>query len=202
MAIAIALFQPGAADWEFGPVLPVLRYFFGFDVRIATPDGHSNITIGGLRVSADHMFDTADIDGADLVLSIGSDAWIPEVDVPLQNRLKARADAGKPLAAICAGTLPLARGGALNDRPHTSNALEFLKQNADAYTGDKAYRDVAHAVSDGLVVTAPGSAAASFACAAAQAVRPERAAEVVAYWNMVRGEFEALGTDLAPIWQA
>ncbi|MBC6981970.1 DJ-1/PfpI family protein [Caulobacter sp. 17J80-11] len=201
-AVATVLLQQGAADWEFGPVLPVLRYYLGLEIRTATPDGHAIETIGGLRVQADTIFETANIVDADIVMIVGSDVWQPQGDSALEKRLKARADAGRPIAAICAGTLPLARAGVLDGRPHTSNALGFLKENAAEYHGEAHYRDVAHAVSDGVIVTAPGSAPASFACAVAAAVKPERAAEVVAYWNMARGEFEALGTDLEKVFRA
>lgn len=51
------------------------------------------------------------------------------------------------------------------------------------------------------MVTAPGSAPASFAVACAALLDPARQAEVVGYWNMVRGEFEALGVELGPIWK-
>lgn len=202
MSHAVVLLQPGAADWEMGPVLPALREYFGLQVRTASPDGRLVTTMGGLAIEADTAYDTADLDGAEVVILIGSEAWTAFDDAPLFARLRARAEAGRPLAAICAGTLALARAGVLDERPHTSNALGFLTANAPAYAGQAHYRDVAHAVSDGLVVTAPGSAPASFAVAVAQAVRPERRAEVVGYWNMARGEFESLGVELAPIWKA
>jgi putative intracellular protease/amidase len=179
-------------------VLPVLRYYFGFDIKVATPEGATSTTIGGLRVESDTLFSTADLEGADVVVLLGSDAWQPQGDQPLERRLKARADAGKPIGAICGSTLALARAGVLDARPHTSNALGFLKENAPGYRGEAHYRDVAHAVSDGQIVTASGAAPASFACAVAAAVFPERAAEVVAYWNLARGEFEALGVEHGP----
>ena len=62
--------------------------------------------------------------------------------------------AGKPVAAICGATLGLARTGLLDDRPHTSNAAEFLTQ-ATEYRGAEHYRDE-KAVSDGTVITAGG----------------------------------------------
>lgn len=201
MSHAVVLLQPGAADWEFGPILPVLREYFGLQVRTASPDGRTLTTMGGLLIDVDTGYDTADLAEADVVLLIGAESWSGFFDQPLFDRLKARADAGRPIGAICAATLALARAGILDGRPHTSNAKGFLKQNAPAYAGAKHYRDVAHAVSDGVVVTAPGSAPASFAVAVAQAVRPEKRAEVVGYWNMARGEFEALGTELEPIWK-
>lgn len=198
----VVLLQPGAADWEMGPVLPVLKSYFGATIRTASPDGKSVATMGGLLIDVDTSYDTVDIQGADLVVLIGSDGWMTFQDEALTRRLKARVDTGRPTAAICAATLALARAGALDNRPHTSNSQPFLSENVPAYQGEAIYRDVAHAVSDGVVATAPGSAPASFAVACAALLDPAREAEVVGYWNMVRGEFETLGTELGPIWAA
>lgn len=198
----VILLQPGAADWEYGPVLPILKEYFGARIRTASPDGKTIQTMGGVMIDADTGFDTADVGEADLVVIIGSDAWMRFHDDALSTRLRRRADEGRPLAAICAGTLALARAGVLNARPHTSNSGPFLSENAVEYSGGDQYRDVAHAVSDGVVATAPGSAPASFAVACAALLDPAKQAEVVGYWNMARGEFEDLGTELGPIWKA
>ena len=201
MPSVTVLMQPGAADWEFAPVLAVLREYFGYTVCVATPDARPITTIGGLRIEADRMFDTADIDGADSVILIGSEQWKDGADATLESRLRSRVEAGRPTAAICAGTLALARAGVLNERAHTSNALEFLQTSADAYAGQDHYRDVAHAVADGKLVTAPGSAPASFASAVVATLHPEKVGEVMGYWSMAKGEFDALGGDLGPMFK-
>lgn len=199
---AVVLLQPGAADWEMGPVLPILKEYFGASVTTASPDGKSLRTMGGVMIDVDTGYDTANLGEADLVILIGSDAWLRFDDQALSDRLKRRVESGRPVAAICAATLGLARAGLLDSRPHTSNSEPFLNENAAAYAGKAHYSDVAHAVSDGLVVTAPGSAPASFAVACAALMDPSKRAEAVGYWNMARGEFEVLGTELGPIWTA
>lgn len=195
MSTAVALFQPGVADWEAGTVLPLLRSTFGFHIVIATPDGRSVESIGGVRMDGDASFDTVNYRDAALLLLIGSDAWARQPDPVLTQRLKARAEAGMPIAAICGATYAVAQAGLLDDRAHTSNSLDFLK-SAAGYGGEARYRDVPHAVTDRGLVTAPGTAPLSFACAAALLVLPDRRAEIEGFWNMVRKEGEALGASL------
>ena len=63
-------------------------------------------------------------------------------------------------------------------------------------SGEAHFRDVPHAVTDGSLVTAPGTAPLSFACAAALLVLPDKRTEIEAFWNAVRREGEALGASL------
>lgn len=67
-----------------------------------------------------------------------------------------------PVAAICAGTLALARTGALNDRRHTSNMRSYLSTQAPEYSGTTHYVD-ALAVRDRHVITASGFGSVDFA---------------------------------------
>lgn len=192
MSRAVVLLQPGAADWEFGHLLACLREYLGFTVTSATPDGADILTIGGLRLEPDTGFDTVDLAGSDLVVLIGSSTWEDYRDAPLFARLKARVEAGRPTAAICAGTLALARAGVLDDRPHTSNSLEFITTHGGAdYDGLACYRDVPHAISDGVVITASGAAPVSFAVACMKAIGAE-AQMIDGFWELARGEFSGL----------
>lgn len=192
MPKAVILLQPGAADWEFGLLAPTLRSYLGFTITPATPNGANVVTIGGLTIDPETSYDTVDLAGADLVAAIGSDAWEGFHDAHLFSRLKARADSGRPTAAICGATLAFARAGILDDRPHTSNSLEFLSTQAgDLYKGVAGYRDIAHAISDGVVITAPGTAPASFTVACMKAVGAE-AQMVEGFWEMTRAEYSGL----------
>lgn len=201
MPSVTVLLQPGAADWEFGVVLPALARF-GLSTRAATPDGRGIETIGGLRIEADTSFDTVDWEGADAIVLIGSQAWTKGGDRPIESRIAARAESGRPLAAICGATLALARAGVLDEREHTSNSLEFLQTHVSAYRGGQHYCDLARAVRDVNLVTASGAAPVSFACAVAATVVPERAAEIAAWWGMAAQEFELLGADISPVFGA
>ena len=188
MKRCIALFNHGWADWEAGFVLAALREDFAFDVRIASPGGVEVRSIGGVRAAADLAFDAVEPAGADLLLVIGSAQWI-ETEDPAVTTLLRRADAdGLPTGAICAGTLAAARAGLLDDRPHTSNALSFLQARAPLYGGAAHYQASPRAVTGRNLVTAPGSAPASFAVAILRLVAPEREADIAAYADMLAAE--------------
>lgn len=188
MKCCIALFNHGWADWESGFVLAALRDEFGFDVRIATPGGAEATSIGGVRAAADLAFDAVDPGEADLLLVIGSARWI-EAEDPAVTALLRRADAaGLVIGAICAGTLAAARAGLLDDRPHTSNSLAFLQARAPAYGGAALYRDQPRAVTGGRLVTAAGSAPATFAVAVLRLVVPDQQADIAAYAAMLGAE--------------
>jgi len=188
MKRCIALFNHGWADWESGFVLATLREYFGFTVRIATPGGVEVTSIGGVRAGADLAFDAVDPADTDLLLVIGSEQWI-EVEDPAVTALLRRADAaGLAMGAICAGTLVAARAGLLDDRPHTSNALAFLRAKAPAYVGTAHYQDAPVAARGGNLITAPGSAPASFAVAVLRLMAPEREADIAGYAAMLGAE--------------
>ncbi|MFZ5668986.1 MAG: DJ-1/PfpI family protein [Pseudomonadota bacterium] len=188
MKRCIALFNHGWADWEAGFVLAALREYFGFAVRIATPGGAEVTSIGGVRAAADLAFDAVDPADADLLLVIGSAQWI-ETEDPAVSALLRRADAaGLPVGAICAGTLAAARAGLLDDRPHTSNDLAFLRAKALAYAGAAHYQNAPVATVGGNVVTAPGSAPATFSVAILRLVAPEREADIAGYEALLSAE--------------
>lgn len=188
MKRCVALFNHGWADWEAGFVLAALREYFGYGVRIATPGGGEATSIGGVRAASDLAFDAVDPADMDLLLVIGSAQWI-ETEDPAVTDLLRRADvAGLPIGTICAGTLAAARAGLLDDRPHTSNALAFLQGKAPAYGGAARYQATPRAVTGRNLVTAPGSAPASFAVAILRLVAPDREADIAAYAAMLAAE--------------
>ncbi|MGK9167752.1 DJ-1/PfpI family protein [Inquilinus limosus] len=176
----VALFLDGWADWEAGPALAGMREWLGgAEVTAATLDGRPVRSIGGVTLQPDRGIAEVDQTAADLWILVGSDAWWQHGPfVPVTAALQARAQAGKPSAGICAGTLALAAAGLLDDRPHTSNSLEFLTRHAPAYCGQGHYQD-RPCVGDGLVITAPGSAPIAFAATIFRTLVPEQE-EVIA----------------------
>jgi putative intracellular protease/amidase len=187
--IAIAAFNDGWADWEAGFVLSGLQEFFGFEVRIATPERQSVRSIGGVRAAADLSFAGIAAAPQDLLLVIGSDAWaaraFPEITKALQSAVRR----GTPVGCICAATLAAAHAGLLDERRHTSNGPDWFGKNApEAYRGRALYVDTPKAVADQGVVTAPGSAPVTFAAEVFKLVVPEREKDIAEFVAMSRAE--------------
>ncbi|MEW2015783.1 DJ-1/PfpI family protein [Rhodococcus sp. NPDC076796] len=144
------------ADWEYGYLTAGLAMAREQDpdanrLIVVSETGEAVTTKGGLRITPDVAL--ADLPILDALILPGADTWDSGHDTVLKVAAELVA-AGKPVAAICGATLGLARKGLLDDRPHTSNAAEFLTQ-ATEYRGAEHYREE-KAVTDGTVITAGG----------------------------------------------
>ena len=166
------MIQPDWAEWEAGFVLSGLRRTFGRSVKIATPDGQPQQSIGGIRAAADLAFKDVVPQAGDILLLIGSDAWMEWRDEQFFDMLRAADSRGCIIGAICSGTVALARAGLLAERCHTSNGRNFLMVNSPDYAGSNGYVETAIAVTDGTVVTASGLSALTFACSIFRLAEP------------------------------
>lgn len=154
------------ADWEYGYLLAGLTMAEQaapgrFALIVASDSAAEHVTtMGGLRLRPDAHVSELNLDDVAALILPGADTWGSDHGAVLritENLLLA----GTPVAAICGATLGLARSGLLNDRPHTSNAPEFLI-GAPEYHGAAYYRP-AKTVSAENVITAPATAPIDFA---------------------------------------
>lgn len=130
--------------------------------KIVAPSMEPVIAIGGFRVQPDYSFDDMPDDYAALVL-IGGFGWLTPVADKVTQIVRKALDNGKVVGAICNGASFLAKHGFLNDVKHTGNGIEQLRLwGADNYTNPEDYIHE-QAVSDGVIVTANGSASLEFA---------------------------------------
>ncbi len=118
------------------------------------------VTMGGVTILPDlTLDDLMPVDSAMLILP-GGNRWdmgeLAEVFPHVERFLSA----GVPIAAICGATAGLARGGFLDDAPHTSNAREYLA--ATGYRGAAQYRDEP-AITAGTIITAGATGSLAFA---------------------------------------
>ncbi len=173
MAKIATVMVDGVADWEIGLVLPAAREWFGDEVVSASIDGQPLDSIGGLRIVPRFALSDLDPLEADLWILPGSERWqageIPGLSALLRQRLQH----GRPVAAICGATLALGHAGLLERHAHTSNSPGFLQRHLPGYAGQALYR-TQPVVSDGGLVTAPGTSPVGFACACLRLLHPER----------------------------
>jgi putative intracellular protease/amidase len=161
-AVHVLVFD-GFADWEPAFALAELRRSGGLEVVTLGFTADPVRSMGGLRVVPDRTL--AGLDPADVRLLIlpGGDMWEGEDPrTELEAVLGALHQAGVPIAAICAGTLALARAGLLDDHAHTSNERRYLERMVPAYAGSSRYLDEL-AVRDRGLITASGVGPTEFA---------------------------------------
>ena len=162
--ITVALYATDTmADWEYGYLIAGLTMAREQNpdanrLLVASESGEAVTTMGGLRITPDVAL--ADLPSVDALILPGAGTWESANGAALELAAELVA-AGTPVAAICGATYGLARTGLLDDRPHTSNAAEFLTQAAE-YRGAEHYREE-KAVSDGTVITAGATAPIEFA---------------------------------------
>lgn len=161
MTTIITVLTEGYADWETALLNAVARSYYNVETRFATPGGTPVTSSGGLRVMPDMALEDIDVDAIDALVLNGGTAWAAPEAPDLDGLLVRARDAGKSVAGICDATLALARSGVLDGVRHTSNSADNLAPTG--YGGAALYQDQPSAVVDGRIVTAPGTAPASFA---------------------------------------
>lgn len=150
------------ADWELGIFAAASRAWLGACVDHYTPGGRAVRSMGGLNVTPEAALEALAPDQFDALAVIGSSGW-EAADAPdLGAVIRSALSSGRPVGAICGGTLAVARASVLEARRHTSNGADYLRDHVPTYDGTQ-YVNSPRAVVDGGLVTAPGSAPASFA---------------------------------------
>lgn len=163
-AIHVLIFD-GYADWEPAFALAEARRSGGHEVLAVGLTKDPVTSMGGLLVVPHIPLGEVDPDRVRLFILPGGDMWEDETAYPradLEALLRALAEKGVPVAAICGATLALARAGLLDGRAHTSNGRDYIAQFAPDYAGAERYVDEL-ATRDRCVVTASGLGAIEFA---------------------------------------
>jgi len=153
------------ADWEPGLTIahlndPAPGMSSKYHVRTVGLSREMVVTKGGLRVLPELTLDELSPAHSALLILPGADIWNDSKTDPALSKASAFVKAGVPVAAICGATLGLARAGLLDNRRHTSNAVQFLASTG--YAGANHYVNQP-VVEDDNVITAPATASLEFA---------------------------------------
>ena len=159
--------------------------------KVVAPTMDPVRSIGGFRTMPDYSFDTMPDDYAAIVL-IGGFGWYQPVADRVVPIVEKALKAGKVVGAICNGASFMAKHGFLNTVRHTGNGLEQLRSwGGSNYTGEQMYVH-SQAVSDGMTVTANGSAALEFAKELLLVLENDTPERIEMYYQFNRQGFCAL----------
>jgi putative intracellular protease/amidase len=156
------------ADWEPGFLIAELNTGRAFrkdaekyTVKTVSLTKEPVVTMGGMHIMPDISIDELTTDNTGVLILPGGDTWLESIHDPLISKVRDFLDAGILVAAICGATMGLANAGLLDNRPHTSNNLEFMKSVCPNYAGGTFYRNEPAVIGDN-VITASGIAPIEF----------------------------------------
>lgn len=184
-AVHVLVFE-GFADWEPAHALAELRRSGNRFVVAVGFDANPVTSMGGLRVVPERTLAEIRSSEVEILILPGGDLWegsYPETD--LNGVLTDLIAADVPVAAICGGTLAVARAGLLNDRRHTSNMPGYIAEHVPRYSGVALYEAVP-AVTDRGVITASGLAPVEFAREIFKRLRVFSAADEELWFDMFK----------------
>ncbi len=157
------------ADWETGYAIAELnsgRYFKDHGERIPVVAVGATrapiVTLGGVTIAPQATVDEVTPDNTAVLILPGADNWQDAIQSAIIAKVKELLRAGSTVASICGSTGALAAAGLPDDRPHTSNALEYLRMVAPNYKGERFYQ-TQNTVGDGNLITASSAGALPFA---------------------------------------
>jgi putative intracellular protease/amidase len=137
-------------------------------------------SMGGIRVLPDLSISEVQPKLTSILILPGGDVWMREDIQEVTRLIKDLIASDRPVAAICAATLSLARAGLLDDRRHTSDGCAFIPKYVARYRGQGLYQRV-RAVADGNVITANGLAPFAFAAEIFRKLAPDRENDIAIY---------------------
>lgn len=173
----------GFADWE--PAFTCAEINFsntGYVVKTVAFDKEAKTSMAGIHVIPDYSVNEVPSVFALLLLPGGypwmehkNDAVLPLVNYAVQNKI--------PVASICNACNFMADNGFLDNIRHTGNTLEFMKEQAPNYKGEKLFCRQ-QAVCDNNIITANGSAALEFACEIFKLLKIKTKQEIIEWYTV------------------
>ena len=156
------------ADWEAAFLSSALNdknITKNYTTNFASIDKNLKKSMGNLKVLPDLTLKEIDENDVDGVVLIGGRTWrsqIEETNTKIVELVKKfKNNPNKVVGAICDAAYFLATNGLLNDRKHTVNSFDEIKDNSN-YTNVKNFVEM-ESVIDGNLVTAKGDSPIHFA---------------------------------------
>lgn len=156
------------ADWEAAFLSSALNdknITKNYTTNFASIDKNLKKSMGNLKVLPDLTLKEIDENDVDGLVLIGGRTWRSQTE-ETNNKIvelvkKFKNDPNKVVGAICDAAYFLATNGLLNDRKHTVNSFDEIKDNLN-YTNYKNFVEM-ESVIDGNLVTAKGDSPIHFA---------------------------------------
>nr|WP_315048402.1 DJ-1/PfpI family protein [uncultured Leptotrichia sp.] len=156
------------ADWEAAFLSSALNdknITKNYITNFASIDKNLKKSMGNLKVLPDLTLKEIDENDVDGLVLIGGRTWrsqIEETNTKIVELVKKfKNNPNKVVGAICDAAYFLATNGLLNDRKHTVNSFDEIKDNSN-YTNSKNFVEM-ESVIDGNLVTAKGDSPVHFA---------------------------------------
>ena len=156
------------ADWEAAFLSSALNdknITKNYTTNFASIDKNLKKSMGNLKVLPDLTLKEIDENDVDGLVLIGGRTWrsqIEETNTKIVELVKKfKNNPNKVVGAICDAAYFLATNGLLNDRKHTVNSFDKIKDNSN-YTNAKNFVEM-ESVIDGNLVTAKGDSPIHFA---------------------------------------
>ena len=156
------------ADWEAAFLSSALNdknITKNYITNFASIDKNLKKSMGNLKVLPDLTLKEIDENDVDGLVLIGGRTWrsqIEETNTKIVELVKKfKNNPNKVVGAICDAAYFLAINGLLNDRKHTVNSFDEIKDNSN-YTNSKNFVEM-ESVIDGNLVTAKGDSPVHFA---------------------------------------
>ena len=159
------------ADWEISYLLSEInskRYFKSKStnctiVKVGNSIKNKIKTMGGLVIQPDISINDLSLNQEDILILPGAEIWFEKEQDGILSIVKEELNKRHNVAAICGGTIGLARCGLLNNRMHTSNSKYFLTEYVPEYKGGDHFIEQP-AINDNNLITASGLSPIEFTC--------------------------------------
>ncbi len=150
------------ADWESAYICSELnKTETDCEVKTIAINNSPVKSMGGFNVIPDYTISTAP-DNFEFLILVGGTTWMKGENDSVKTLIDLCVSKNIPIAAICDACTFLADKGYLDHIEHTGNSVEYLKQLAPHYKGEKYFIQRQVIVNDRFI-TANGSAAVEFA---------------------------------------